>query len=80
MPKRSRNPADPNTFAANLIRIIEDGEDATPKPKKKNAAAVALGRKGGLKGGRARAEKMTDAERRESARKAAKARWNAQKS
>ena len=42
---------------------------------KKNAAAVALGRLGGLKGGKARAEKMTAEERRESARTAAVARW-----
>jgi hypothetical protein len=36
---------------------------------------VALGRKGGLKGGKARAAKMTAEERREAARKAAEARW-----
>jgi hypothetical protein len=42
---------------------------------KKNAAAVALGRLGGLKGGRARARKLTAEQRRASARKAARARW-----
>ncbi len=42
---------------------------------KKNAAAVALGRLGGLKGGKARARKLTAEQRRESARKAARARW-----
>jgi hypothetical protein len=42
---------------------------------KKNAAAVALGRLGGLKGGKARARKMTAAQRKRSARKAARARW-----
>jgi hypothetical protein len=47
----------------------------TTKPKRKNAAAVALGRKGGLKGGRARADSMTPEERSESARKAVLARW-----
>jgi hypothetical protein len=41
----------------------------------KNPAAVALGRLGGLKGGKARAKKLTAAERKESARKAALARW-----
>ena len=35
-----------------------------------------LGRRGGLKGGRARAEKLTPEERKEIARKAAKARWD----
>jgi hypothetical protein len=43
--------------------------------EEKNPAAVELGRRGGLKGGKARAAKMTAAERSESARKAAKARW-----
>ena len=44
--------------------------------KRKNPAAVSLGRKGGLKGGKARAAKMTPLERQESARKAAMARWD----
>ena len=41
----------------------------------KNPAAVALGRKGGLKGGKARAEAMSAKERSAIAKKAAKARW-----
>jgi hypothetical protein len=45
------------------------------KSQEKDPAAVALGRKGGLKGGPARAAKMTAEERRESARKAVQARW-----
>jgi hypothetical protein len=43
--------------------------------EEKNPAAVALGKLGGRKGGKARAAKMTAEERSESARKAAKARW-----
>ncbi len=43
--------------------------------EEKNPAAVELGRRGGLKGGNARAAKMTPEERSESARKAAAARW-----
>jgi len=43
--------------------------------EERNPAAVELGRRGGLKGGKARAAKMTKEERIESARKAAKARW-----
>jgi hypothetical protein len=43
--------------------------------REKNAAAVALGRLGGLKGGKARAKKLTAQERREIARNAASARW-----
>jgi hypothetical protein len=80
MPKRSRS-QDPNESAFNAVqRLIErhDPEAAAPKPKKarrKNPAAVALGRKGGLKGGKARAAKLTKEERSESARRAAAARW-----
>lgn len=43
--------------------------------KRKNAAAVALGRLGGKKGGRARAANMTPEERSEAARRAVQARW-----
>ena len=43
--------------------------------KKKNPHAVALGRLGGLKGGKARVSKLTAQERRELARKAGLARW-----
>jgi hypothetical protein len=46
---------------------------------KKNPAAVALGRLGGLKGGKARARKLTAKQRRASARKAAVARWSRKK-
>jgi len=46
-----------------------------PRQKKKNAAAVALGRKGARKGGLARAANMTAEERSESARQAVTARW-----
>ncbi len=42
----------------------------------KNPAAVELGRLGGLKGGRARAERLSPERRKEIARKAAKARWS----
>lgn len=42
----------------------------------KNPAAVALGRMGGLKGGKARAEKLTPEQRKEIAKKAAQARWS----
>ncbi len=43
--------------------------------EEKNPAAVALGKLGASKGGKARAEKLTPEERKEIARKAAKARW-----
>jgi hypothetical protein len=44
--------------------------------KKKNPAAVSLGRKGGKKGGPARAAKLTPEQRSESARRAVQARWS----
>jgi hypothetical protein len=50
-----------------------------PKETGKNPMAVALGRMGGLKGGRARADSMSEEERRISAIHAAKARWQNRK-
>lgn len=47
--------------------------------KRKNPYAVALGRKGGKKGGPARAAAMTPQERSEAARKAVQARWAKEK-
>lgn len=49
------------------------------KKSGKDPAAVSLGRRGGLKGGKARAQKLTAQERSESARKAAQARWSRKK-
>lgn len=46
-----------------------------PKKREKNPAAVALGRLGGLKGGKARAAMLTPERRREIALKAIQARW-----
>ncbi|MEX2170584.1 MAG: hypothetical protein WD851_14810 [Pirellulales bacterium] len=76
-PPRPKNKQD----AADRDRADSEGmgqpQEQAPKRKrvKKNPAAVALGRKGGLKGGKARAAKLTPEQRAESARKAAKARW-----
>jgi hypothetical protein len=79
MPKRSRKPRqeDENVTAADIVRIAtEDAENARVTPTaKKNRAAVALGRKGGLKGGRVRAERLTAEQRKEIAQRAARARW-----
>jgi len=58
-------------------KVLDDvAPDAEPKAEPtKNPAAVALGRLGGLKGGKARAEKLTAKKRSEIAKKAAVARW-----
>lgn len=67
MPKK-----DLNQTAANIIRLTT-GQSA-PVPEK-NAAAVALGRLGGIKGGKARAESMSASKRKSVAQKAASERW-----
>lgn len=85
MPNRSRNkPREKDTqqLARHILDTgVPDAEQpkAKKKAKVKDPAAVALGRKGGLKGGPARAAKMTADERAESARKAAQARWRNKK-
>ena len=69
---KKKRPADLNQLAASIV------EQATGQPTEKpekNPAAVALGKLGGLKGGRARADKLSEAERSEIAKKAAAARW-----
>lgn len=76
MPERSRKrPTDPNELAKQLVDEATGEAPKVDPDAGKDPAAVALGRKGGLKGGKARAAKMTPDERRESARKAAEARW-----
>jgi hypothetical protein len=76
-----KHPKRPRDFsqAAKLVVDIASGQivdrELTPEEQGKDPAAVALGRKGGLKGGLARAAKMTKEQRRQSAQKAAKSRW-----
>jgi hypothetical protein len=62
-------------FAQNALRVVEISTGAPLKPKEKNPAAVALGRLGGIKGGKARAAKLTEEQKRAIAQKAGKARW-----
>ena len=76
MQKRSRMPRDINVLAHKTLQIAI-GEDVEPeKPNDgKNPAAVALGKLGGKKGGKARWKGVSKAKRREIATKAAEARW-----
>jgi hypothetical protein len=69
MPKRSSKRDD----FQNALRAVEH---AIGSSLTKNPAAAALGRLGGLKGGKARAAKLTPARRKEIAQEAAKARWD----
>ena len=79
MPKRSSTSSgDLNQNAARIAALATGDAAPAPKRKRKNPAAVALGRKGGLKGGKARAAALSPAERSEIAKKAARARWRDQ--
>ena len=71
-------------FAVNAFRVVQEatGQELEPESKEateqddgKNPHAVALGRLGGLKGGKARAAKLSPERRAEIAKKAAQARW-----
>lgn len=77
MPKRSSKPTDLNKLAASIVEeaTSEEPQEAPDPDEGKNPAAVELGRKGGLKGGKARAKKLTAKQRSEIAKKAAAARW-----
>lgn len=71
-----REPMSDLNRSAASIAADATGDGPEPDPYEgKNPAAVELGRLGGLKGGRARAEKLSAARRSEIARKAAQARW-----
>lgn len=77
MPKKPKRPRDTNQLAKLIVDLATgDAEEEKPQDDGKDPAAVALGRKGGKKGGKARAEKLTPEQRSEIARKAAKARWD----
>ena len=77
MPSRSgkKRPRDINERAKLIVDIATGEVNDIDDSEGKNAEAVALGRRGGLKGGKARAAKLTSEQRREIAKKAATARW-----
>jgi len=82
MPRKKKRDHD---FAVTAFRVVQEAtghlEQESEKPSEpelaegKNPHAVALGRLGGLKGGKSRAQKLTPEQRKEIAKKAAKARW-----
>lgn len=83
MPKRSgkpraRRPTDLNELAVSVVAQATGQKEREPREpeQEKDPAAVALGRKGGLKGGKARAKKLSARRRKEIARRAARARWS----
>lgn len=77
MPDRSRKrPTDINELAKQLVGEAIGAQPKLDPDAGKDPAAVALGRKGGLKGGKARAASMTPEQRSEAAKRAASARWS----
>jgi hypothetical protein len=74
MRRSSSLPKDANQLAASVVQL------ATEEPNESQRSPISqylsqIGRKGGLKGGKARAKKLTSEKRRTIARKAAHARW-----
>jgi hypothetical protein len=78
--KHPKRPRDLNEWAKRMVDIATGQvADSQPSPESgKNAAAVELGRLGGLKGGKARAAKLSAKRRSDIARKAAQARYGKQ--
>jgi hypothetical protein len=88
MPKRSSKKSKPRDISQLARAIAEEAtgeslvDQALPKeptkepPRKKNPAAVALGKLGGKKGGPARRDKLSKERLKEIAQKAARARWD----
>lgn len=84
---RKKRPRDINLLARQIVEeaigepLTDKQEETSPQEptREKNPAAVALGRLGGLKGGKARASKLTPEQRKEIAKKAAEKRWSKKK-
>jgi hypothetical protein len=85
IPKK-KLPRDSNQRAYEIVRLSTEEWDQseepiiTPEEPKKERSTISeylatIGRRGGLKGGKARAEKLTPEKRKEIAEKAAKSRW-----
>jgi hypothetical protein len=73
---RPRDPVELGKLIGDILTgQVEDRAPNRPDDPNKDPAAVALGRKGGLKGGKSRAAKISPGRRAEIARKAAQARW-----
>lgn len=73
MPKRSRTDINQNAF--DVVALATGTAPKKARKPRKNPHAVALGRKGGLKGGVARAANLSPEQRSQIAQAAAQARW-----
>ena len=80
MPTRSSKPhRDANQMAKHILDQLTGDAPKEKPPPVKNAAAVALGKLGGMKGGAARAKALTPEQRSEIAKKAAAKRWGSRR-
>jgi hypothetical protein len=75
MIKRSRMPRDPAQLAKMVVDLATGNAPPEPTEPPKDPAAVSLGRRGGLKGGPARAKKLSKKRLSEIGKKAAAKRW-----
>ena len=73
--KNPKRPRDPNQLAKNIVDLATGEQTEEISVENKNVHAVILGRLGGLKGGKARAEKLSKKKRTEIAKAGANARW-----
>jgi hypothetical protein len=73
--QKRKMPRDPNQLAKMIADMAWGEAEPEPPGPAKNPAAVALGKLGGAKGGKARAAKLSPEQRSEIARRAAEARW-----
>jgi hypothetical protein len=78
MLKRSRMPRDTNQLAKMIVDMSTGNAPPEPEGPAKNPAAVALGKLGGAKGGKARAAALSPAKRKAIAKRAAAKRWESQ--
>jgi hypothetical protein len=76
--RKPKRPRDINQLAKMIVDISTGNAPPEPEKAAKNPAAVALGRLGGAKGGKARAEKLSPAKRKAIAKAAARKRWQKQ--
>lgn len=79
-PKRAKRPRDTNQLAKHIVDLATGEADESVPDEKTDRAASELGRRGGLKGGKARAEALSPERRREIAKKAAAGRWGRKRS
>lgn len=77
MPSRASKPPEGEDFNQAAFRVVRQATEKQDPDRPKNPAAVALGKLGASKGGKARAAKLSAARRKAIAKKAATERWKA---